>query len=167
MEEGEWVPDFPDRSIHGYRISQLFSSNVDPAEILHDYRTTRFPERFYNLKIGMAWADTQNRITSSEVLSCCGEETMLDRSAEQCTMGVDTGRELHVVISRQIRGDEARRQVVYVILSNSVISVKPGMNRASMFRSWLRLVRASKLVMLVLLRYRISRVRMPLSGAMS
>ncbi len=39
---------------------------------------------------------------------------MLERSQEKCTMGVDTGRELHVVISRQIRGDEERRQVIYI-----------------------------------------------------
>jgi hypothetical protein len=40
LAQGEWVPDFPDRKIHGYRVSQLFSSTVDPGEILQDYRTT-------------------------------------------------------------------------------------------------------------------------------
>ena len=48
---------------------QLMSSKVSPAEILHEYRTTRFPERFYNLKIGLAWADTQNRLSRAEVLA--------------------------------------------------------------------------------------------------
>ena len=53
LSAGEWVADYPDRPIHGYRISQLFSSKVDPGEILLEYRTTRFLDRFYNLKIGI------------------------------------------------------------------------------------------------------------------
>ena len=57
LAAGEWVADFPGRPIHGYLISQLFSSQVDPGEILHEYRTTRYPDRFYNLKIGTPWAD--------------------------------------------------------------------------------------------------------------
>jgi hypothetical protein len=113
-ETGEWVADHPDRPIHGYRISQLFSSKVDPGEILHEYRTTRFPERFYNLKIGMAWADTQNRITTSEVLRCCGEEGISDQSDRECTMGIDTGRELHVVVSRRIQTNKQERHVIYL-----------------------------------------------------
>jgi phage terminase large subunit GpA-like protein len=45
-DRGEWVADFPGREIHGYLISQLFSSTIDPGEILEDYHRTRFPERF-------------------------------------------------------------------------------------------------------------------------
>src|SRR5258705_1247916 len=52
LAQGEWVADYPSRTTHGYRISQLFCSKVDPGEILQEYRTTRYPDRFYNLKIG-------------------------------------------------------------------------------------------------------------------
>lgn len=116
LEEGEWVADFPDRPIHGYRISQLMSSKVDPAEILHEYRTTRFPDKFFNLKIGIAWADTQNRLTVEDVLACCGEHGMLESCQEPCTMGVDTGTDLHVVIARRIEQGRHRgvRQVVFI-----------------------------------------------------
>ncbi len=118
LDHGEWVADFPDRATHGYRISQLISSKVDPAEILREYRSTRFAERFYNLKIGIAWADTQNRLTTAEVLACCGDHGMLDgidRRESSCTMGVDTGKDLHVVISRHIKDDKKnRRQVIYI-----------------------------------------------------
>jgi len=113
MSEGEWVADFPDRKTHGYLISQLFSPKVDVGEILHEYRRTRFPERFYNLKIGIAWADTQNRLTAAEVLAHCGEHGLLEESDVPCTMGVDTGKELHVVISR-FRQKTGQREVVYV-----------------------------------------------------
>jgi hypothetical protein len=115
-DQGEWVADFPDRKTHGYRISQLFSPMVDPGEILQEYRQTRFPERFYNMKIGLAWADVQNRLDEAAVLACCGEHGIQERnrSREQCTMGVDTGKELHVVISRFVEGSYEKRQVIYI-----------------------------------------------------
>jgi hypothetical protein len=92
LAAGEWVPDFPGREIHGYRISQLFSSKVDPGEILREYRTTRYPDRFYNLKIGIPWADLERRLDVMSVLALCTDTPMLDASEEHCTMGVDTGR---------------------------------------------------------------------------
>src|SRR5436309_508013 len=116
VEAGEWVATFPGRSIHGYRISQLFSSKIDPTEILHEYETTHFPERFYNLKIGIPWADTQNRVDRATVLACCGSEPIWQRGNDYvyCTIGVDIGKVLHVVSSRRLEGEEDRRQVVYL-----------------------------------------------------
>lgn len=115
LARGEWVADFPDRPTHGYLISQLFSSKVDPGDILREYRSTRFPERFFNLKVGIAWADTQNRLDTATVLACCGEAGMLEESSEPCSMGVDTGNELHVVVSRRAAQKKKNvREVVYI-----------------------------------------------------
>jgi len=115
MAAGEWVADFPSRPIHGYRISQLFSSKIDPGEILEEYRVTRFPDRFYNLKIGIPWADLERRLDAATVLSLCGEEPLLDRAAPKedawYSMGVDTGRALHVVILRDDIDDAPQRLV--------------------------------------------------------
>jgi len=97
---GEWVPDFPDREIHGYRISQLFSSKVDPGEILTEYRTTRYPDRFFNMKIGIPWADLERRLDMMSVLELCRNDPVRHSQKDVFAMGVDTGRELHVVIIR-------------------------------------------------------------------
>jgi hypothetical protein len=110
-EKGEWVAEHPDRSSHGYLISQLHSTRVDPGEILREYRKTRFPERFYNLKVGIPWADTEDRVDEATVLRLCDEEEMLERSDTPCTMGVDTGREFHVVVSRRFPHANRRRVV--------------------------------------------------------
>jgi len=114
IQAGEWIATFPDRPIHGYQISQLVSGKIDPAEILEEYERTKFPDRFYNLKVGVAWADTSNRVDAASVLACCGDEPMLERIPNNvaCTMGVDTGKDLHVVISRRIAGE--RRQVIHI-----------------------------------------------------
>jgi hypothetical protein len=98
---GEWVPEFPDREIHGYRISQLFSIKIDPGEILEEYRTTRFPDRFYNLKIGIPWADLERRLDVPSVLALCQDLAPVEERHASLCMGVDTGKQLHVVILRQ------------------------------------------------------------------
>jgi hypothetical protein len=44
-------------------------SKVDPGEMLNEYRTTYYPARFYNLKIGIPWADLDRRLDIMSVLS--------------------------------------------------------------------------------------------------
>jgi hypothetical protein len=98
LDAGEWVADWPGLPIHGYRISQLFSSKVDPGEILAEYRTTRYPDRFYNLKIGIPWADRESRLDTATVLALCTDRPMPDKTDGRRVMGVDTGKDLHAVI---------------------------------------------------------------------
>ena len=117
MAAGEWVADFPDRSIHGYRISQLFSSKVDPGEILEEYRTTRYPERFFNLKIGIPWADLERRLDAASVLALCSDSPMAgarDDERAWYSMGVDTGRALHTVILRSGPNLKGPETMVYL-----------------------------------------------------
>ena len=114
VDQGEWVPDDKDRPIHGYRISQLFSSKVDPGEILQEYQTTQYPERFYNLKIGIPWADIERRLDLTSVLSLCGQTPMLEKCDQNCIMGVDVGKFHHVVILRPDLEDENKYHLVYL-----------------------------------------------------
>jgi phage terminase large subunit GpA len=119
IDLGEWVADFADRPIHGYRISQLFSSKVDPGEILKEYRTTRYADRFYNLKIGVPWADLERRLDIMSVLALCSEAVMPARAegAEPTgtySMGIDTGRQLHVVVLKTDPADRKRQHLVHL-----------------------------------------------------
>ena len=103
---GEWVADFPNRPIHGYRISHLISARVDAGDILNEYKITRYPDSFYNLKIGVPYSDLHRRLDMASVLSLCTEREMLDKSEEHCIMGVDTGKALHAVILREADTDD-------------------------------------------------------------
>ena len=114
LAAGEWVADFPTRAIHGYLISQLISSKVDPGEILHEYRTTRFPGNFYNLKIGAPYSDLELKLDVMSVLSLCSDVPMARRSDDWCNMGVDTGSQLHVVILRADPNNAEKHHVVYI-----------------------------------------------------
>ncbi len=131
LAAGEWRADYPDRPIHGYRISQLFSSTVDPGEILQEYRTTRYPDRFYNLKVGVPWADLDRRLDLMSVLALCGDQPMAESSTDAtCTMGVDTGRDLHVVVLREDERSEAdRRRLVHLAVCHDFAELDGIMER--------------------------------------
>ncbi|MFX0201137.1 MAG: phage terminase large subunit family protein, partial [Candidatus Hodarchaeota archaeon] len=99
---GEWVAKNPaiiDK--RGYHYSQLFSQFVDPGEILHAFRTTSNLVDLYNLKIGVAYVEAENRLSVQEVLALCGNDGIASQDAGPCFMGVDQGKALHVVIGRK------------------------------------------------------------------
>jgi hypothetical protein len=99
---GEWVAKYPSViEKRGYSYSQLFSHFVNPADILHQFRTTSNLTEFYNLKLGMAYVEATNRLTVQEVLGLCGDEGNASSDPGPCSMGVDQGRFLHVVIGRR------------------------------------------------------------------
>ena len=65
---GEWVAKRPQvEGKRGYHYSQLFSQFVDPKSILHQFRTTQNLTDFYNLKIGIPWAEATHRISLEAV----------------------------------------------------------------------------------------------------
>jgi hypothetical protein len=98
---GEWVakrPSITDK--RGYHYSQLFSHFVEPGDILHQFRTTNNLTDFYNLKIGVAYVEAENRLSVQEVLALCGNEGIASEDKGPCFMGVDQGKDLHVVIGK-------------------------------------------------------------------
>jgi hypothetical protein len=99
---GQWVakrPSITDK--RGRHYSQLFSHFVDPAAILHQFRTTNNLTDFYNLKIGIAYVEATNRLTVEEVLSLCSNEGIAESDDGPCFMGVDQGKDLHAVIDKR------------------------------------------------------------------
>ena len=98
---GEWVAKRPAAERRGYSYSQLFSHYVDPADILHQFRTTNNLTEFYNLKIGRAYVEATNRLTIQEVIALCGDEGNASSDPGPCSMGVDQGKVLHVVIGKR------------------------------------------------------------------
>lgn len=99
---GEWVakrPGIIDK--RGRQYSQLWSQFVDPADIMADFRTTKNISDFYNLTIGLAHVEAENRLSVEEVLKLCGSEGIASADHGPCSMGVDQGKDLHVVIGKR------------------------------------------------------------------
>ena len=99
---GEWVarrPDIVDK--RGYQYSQLWSHYIKPKDILHKFRTTDNLTDFYNLKIGIAYTESENRLSVQDVLSLCSNYSIKSSDPGPCYMGVDQGKDLHVVIGKR------------------------------------------------------------------
>jgi hypothetical protein len=106
---GEWVAKCPDiLDKRGYHFSQLFSYFVDPKDILHQFRTTNNLTDFWNLKIGIPFVEAENRLSTNEVFDLCGAEGILSSDFGPCFMGVDQGKDLHVVIGKRHTGKAGR-----------------------------------------------------------
>jgi hypothetical protein len=54
------------------------------------------------LKIGIAYVEAANRLTVEEVLSLCSNEGIAESDEGPCFMGVDQGKDLHVVIGKDM-----------------------------------------------------------------
>lgn len=101
--DGRWIPQYPDKSkdLVGWWISQLNSLYIDPAYIIDLYEDPPNGNlaEVMNSKLGRAYIPAENRLTASEVYSCCGGDAPLLRHEGPCCMGVDVGHPmLHVVV---------------------------------------------------------------------
>lgn len=126
---GQWVASWPDRDIRGYQISQLICPTVDPADILNEYENTRFPDVFYNLRLGGPYTDLERRLEASFLLTLCGSEPMLESSDERCFMGVDTGTQLHAVILQRDPDQPPKHRLVRLEVCNDFARIDDLMRR--------------------------------------
>ncbi len=102
---GEWVAKHPSRSkdLVGWSISQLNSPFVDPKKILEAFRHPpggRLQE-VYNSKLGKAYIEATHRLSIEEILALCGSDWIAERDPGPCSIGVDQGNDLHVVVGRK------------------------------------------------------------------
>jgi hypothetical protein len=119
--KGRWVAQFPSKSkdLVGWWISQLNSMYVDPAYILSIYENPPDGDiaEVMNSHLGRAYLPAENRLTQQEVFACCGEDAEQLKSDNPTCMGVDVGRDLHVVI-----GERKNRQALKIIRTVRVSS---------------------------------------------
>lgn len=114
---GKWVPDYPDRPTVGYWASQLLNPNCDLALVLSQFRD---PEAYdtseAELKrtvMGEPYISTEDRLSESDIYSCCNGEMMSYSHTGPCAMGVDVGdRLLHVLIGHNL--DRKRKKIVKI-----------------------------------------------------
>lgn len=108
-KDGHWEPQAKSEAA-GWRISQLNSMYIEPEVIVkayerpEDYKTTR--QEVYNSKLALPYIAAENRLTRQQVLACCGIEMPLTKHPGPCAMGVDVGKNLHVVIGGKIAPDQ-------------------------------------------------------------
>ena len=115
-EPGQWVPAERKNTeyMQGYQWSQLTSRQRDPWEILQLYNNP--PDGniadIVRLKLGRPYISAHDRLTIQAVLSCCGDQQMLDSHQGPCAMGVDHRRHKNIVVG--IRSGPERYRVLRI-----------------------------------------------------
>jgi phage terminase large subunit GpA-like protein len=119
--KGRWVAQYPSRSVDlvGWWISQLNSIFVDPTYILNMYENPPDGDlaEVMNSHLGRAYLPAENRLTQQEVFACCGSDAEKLNSENPTCMGVDVGRDLHVLI-----GERKNRQTLEIVRMTRVES---------------------------------------------
>jgi len=100
---GTWRAQYPEKSkdLVGWWISQLNSVYIEPRRILELYEDPPNGElsEVMNSKLGRAYIPAENRLTINEVYGNCCADLMASKSDGPAAMGVDVGKQLHVVIA--------------------------------------------------------------------
>jgi len=90
--DGQWIPQYPDKSKDccGRWIGHPNSVFVDPAELLKAWEDPELKKgSFYNLRLGLPYISTENRLNINDVYDCCSWYPMEGSHPGPCAMGVD------------------------------------------------------------------------------
>jgi len=100
---GQWVAKKPSiTEKRGYQYSQFYAQfpRTHPKILLDKFRNGQFLKNFYNQHAGLPYIESENRLSVEEVLALCGDEGITSSDIAPCFMGVDQGKDLHVVIGK-------------------------------------------------------------------
>ena len=112
--KGVWVAERPGIPVHGYSINQMSASWVSAQMILDQYDRASFKGAFWNLIMARPYQEGTSAMTKAAILSrqdenVVGAGQVWDRmeagsQGRSCTMGVDVGKVLDVVIGTMDQG---------------------------------------------------------------
>jgi hypothetical protein len=109
---GKWIPDYPERETVGYWASQLLNPNRNLARVLREFDDPDAYDtsaaEFQRTVMGLPYASSEDRLSESDVYSCCTGDVMCNSHDGPCAMGVDIGKTIHAVIGHRITKDRYR-----------------------------------------------------------
>jgi hypothetical protein len=142
--KGQWIHQNPGAPYKSYHMDHFSSPRCAPIEMLDEWeRIHGDPTKtaaFYNLRLGLPWAEAGTQITDTSGLPSMGD--MVQSYDRQSVMGVDVGTVLHVVIRRSFGGilwvgtlnwDELGRAMSAFNVENCAIDVRPETTKAQEF----------------------------------
>jgi hypothetical protein len=113
LARGEWVAEYPDRSISGYHVSQLFTAQTTIEKLWAVWQDSQVSpirmQRFANSILGEAYSAEGSSITDDMMAACCDQSYFMPETGEGCIAGVDVGGVLHVSISSLKDGKRVKR----------------------------------------------------------
>jgi len=110
LGDGEWIAKHPEKKIHGYHMSHLFSYYTELEEILEDLSSLdeNIRQQCFNQDLGLVYQTASAFRLTREVLDNCRREyNMTIGKGGMVTMGVDQGKVINVII-RELLNDGTR-----------------------------------------------------------
>lgn len=116
LSNGIWVPSFTGRSMRGFHIPQLYSMTVSPISLAQThFKAMKDPAQeteLWNSKVGVPHEVKGARVTDKELEDRVRDYEMFDSfDGDFTTMGVDVGKQLHVVITSWRIGAKANEDI--------------------------------------------------------
>lgn len=104
---GQWIAAFKDRPKMGLWVSQLCSPTVSPTLVLDEYEDPSHNVReFYNSRLGLAWADTEDILTEGALREVATDEPSRRSAQGPCFFGADVGkRDIHWWVGEKRAGE--------------------------------------------------------------
>lgn len=113
IEDGQWVPLFPDRKEKtGYRLSRLSTKYAQLDKIMQMYAEGNNLSRVYNDILGLPYTPAESRLTVSDIYQNCGQELMSTTHSGPAAIGLDIGKLIHCVVA--IRPNEKTLKLIYL-----------------------------------------------------
>lgn len=98
LKTGRWVPRYPDREIHSYHISKLFSPRTTLKELIKAYNNTEARQKFFNFDLGLPYVVEGGKLTNKH-LDAVRKDYEIQFTGTRCCMGVDVGNVLHIYVT--------------------------------------------------------------------
>ena len=107
----EWVAKYPDRSVKGYHISQTMCPWISAEGLLKKRSSYKYTKEFFNFSLGLPFTEESLPYSRDLLMSCIDNRWSMESRGVNCTMGIDQGDVLYVVISTR---DGVRRRIVHL-----------------------------------------------------
>jgi hypothetical protein len=123
--DGEYVPMFPSRTVHGYHVSGMMLPLSKPPALMYERFKSTHPKNFYNLVLGETYQQSGKRYDSDIILDACMPEDEpsyphQNRADGATYLGVDQKLVLHAVVAQAILDPNTNRTVMRVIHAEKI-----------------------------------------------
>lgn len=120
LKEGVWVAEYPDRTVSGYHITQLFTDQYSIRRLFNMFDKALVSatalQHFYNSYLGLPYTSGEDQLTY-DILQACAGDYVMPKVGKGTVAGIDVGKVFHVRIDELIDG---RRKAVFVGICRSV-----------------------------------------------
>ena len=103
--EGRWEAAAPSNgAVHGYHLPRLYSPWANLEQIVHGAESHSLVEeqQFQNQVMGEVFRPEGGNLTEADIERCVQPYAFRDYRRQECLMGVDVGKVLHVVIREKV-----------------------------------------------------------------